>query len=76
VGGGLTGLLAARVLADHFERVSIVDRDRFPDRPTFRAGVPQSRHIHTRLMRGRQILEQLFPGLGAELATRGIACQN
>jgi hypothetical protein len=37
----------------------------------FRVGVPQSRHIHTLLMRGRQILDQLLPGLGVELADQG-----
>ena len=40
VGGSMAGLLAARVLADHFERVTIVERDGFPDGPAFRKGVP------------------------------------
>ena len=31
IGGSMAGLLAARVLSDHFERVTIVERDRFPD---------------------------------------------
>ncbi len=32
------GLLAARVLADHFERVTLVERDRFPtESPSARA---------------------------------------
>ena len=46
VGGSMAGLLAARVLADAFARVTIVDRDHVPDGPVFRKGVPQSRHLH------------------------------
>ena len=30
VGGSMAGMLAARVLAYHFERVTILERDRFP----------------------------------------------
>ena len=53
IGGSITGLVTARVLADHFARVTIVERDRFPDQPEFRKGVPQSRHLHALLERGR-----------------------
>ncbi len=52
IGGGMAGLLAARVLAEYFEQVTIVERDHFPHKPTFRAGVPQSRHLHVLLRRG------------------------
>lgn len=45
------GLLAARVLAGHFDRVTIVDRDQLPVEARFRDGVPQSRHIHDGLLR-------------------------
>src|SRR5579864_8952183 len=38
IGGGMAGLLAARVLADHFDRVTIVDRDRLPAGAQFRDG--------------------------------------
>lgn len=31
VGGGMTGLLTARVLAHHFERVTLIERDPLPD---------------------------------------------
>ena len=40
IGGSMGGLLAARVLADHYGRVTVVDRDRFPERPDHRAGAP------------------------------------
>jgi len=71
VGGSMAGLLAARVLADHFERVTVVDRDRYPKGPEFRAGVPQSRHLHALLGRGQELLEGMFPGLVAELTAAG-----
>ncbi len=71
IGGSMAGLLAARVLADSFARVTLVERDRFPDGPVFRAGVPQSRHLHILLLRGRVLLERFFPGIVAELRAAG-----
>ncbi len=71
IGGSLAGLLAARVLADHFERVTLVERDQFPMGPEPRKGLPQARHVHILLIRGQQILKELFPGLETELAAAG-----
>lgn len=71
LGGSIAGLLAARVLTEHFERVSLIERDRYPEYPTFRPGVPQAYHVHAMLLRGQQIIEELFPGIGHELLTRG-----
>jgi pimeloyl-ACP methyl ester carboxylesterase/2-polyprenyl-6-methoxyphenol hydroxylase-like FAD-dependent oxidoreductase len=71
IGGSMAGLLAARVLADHFAEVVIVDRDAFPDDAAFRKGVPQSRHLHVLLARGGQILESLLPGIRADLEAEG-----
>lgn len=67
IGGSIAGLLAARVLADYFDRITIVERDRFPEKPIPRQGVPQSYQLHALLTRGQRILEQLFPGLKDEL---------
>lgn len=71
VGGSMAGLLAARVLAEHFNKVLILDRDLFPDGPMPRKGVPQARHVHLLLVKGRRILEALFPGLPADLVAAG-----
>ncbi len=71
IGGSMAGLLTARVLTNHFERVTVVERDRFPEHPQFRPGVPQSRHVHVLLSKGKQILEQLFPGIMIDLETAG-----
>ena len=32
IGGSIAGLWTARVLADHFDRVTVIDRDHFPTR--------------------------------------------
>ncbi len=71
VGGSLAGLCAARVLADHVDRVTIVDRDHFPDQPAVRKGVPQAHHLHVLITAGQRALDELFPGLIAELHEAG-----
>jgi flavin-dependent dehydrogenase len=71
IGGSLAGLLAARVLSDHFARVTLVERDRFPDAAAYRPGVAQGRHLHVLWSRGMEIAERLFPGLEEELRTAG-----
>ncbi|MBK8022156.1 MAG: FAD-dependent monooxygenase [Chloroflexi bacterium] len=71
IGGSMAGLFAARVLADHFEQVTILDRDELTESAEFRNGVPQSRHLHQLLLRGQQIMEQLFPTLPADLKAIG-----
>lgn len=71
IGGGITGLLAARVLADYFDQVTVLERDRYPDTPAVRKGVPHSHHTHFMLIRGWRILDQLFPGLSHELVAEG-----
>jgi 2-polyprenyl-6-methoxyphenol hydroxylase-like FAD-dependent oxidoreductase len=72
IGGSLAGLLAARVLTDHFERVTVIERDRYPVGPDARKGVPQARHAHVLLGRGQQILRELFPGLAEEMESAGV----
>jgi 2-polyprenyl-6-methoxyphenol hydroxylase-like FAD-dependent oxidoreductase len=71
VGAGVTGLLAARVLADFYERVTIMERDQVPADGGARPGVPQGRHVHALLARGVEVLGELFPGLIEELVARG-----
>jgi len=71
IGASIGGLCAARVLSDVAERVTLVDRDELPVEPVARRGVPQSRHLHLLLARGRNALEELFPGLSDELIAAG-----
>ncbi len=72
VGNSFAGLLTGLVLADHADRVTIVDRDRIPDGPAPRAGAPQGRHIHVLLAAGQQAMEAMLPGLLDELAGLGV----
>ena len=72
LGASMAGLLAARVLADAYRRVTIVERDALPQSGVDRKGVPQGRHAHALLPRGAQILDELFPGLLAELVADGV----
>ena len=71
VGGSLAGMLAARVLADHFDAVTLLERDWFPETPAARTGLPQGRHPHVLLERGRRIVERFLPGLTGELVQAG-----
>ena len=72
LGASMGGLLAARVLADAYQQVTIVERDRLPESGLDRKGVPQGRHAHGLLPRGAQVLDELFPGLLAELVAGGV----
>ena len=71
LGGSMAGLLATRVLTEHFDRVTLIERDPLPDAPGHRRGVPQGRHTHALLASGLRVLESLFPGFGDSLAEAG-----
>jgi 2-polyprenyl-6-methoxyphenol hydroxylase-like FAD-dependent oxidoreductase len=71
IGASMAGLLAARALADHYDQVTLLERDTFPAPGENRKGVPQGRHTHVLLERGRKIMEAFLPGLTDELARLG-----
>jgi 2-polyprenyl-6-methoxyphenol hydroxylase-like FAD-dependent oxidoreductase len=71
MGGSIAGLLAARALSDHFDAVTIVERDRLRNAVEARKGVPQGRHVHAFLARGLQAVEQLLPGFTQAIAADG-----
>ena len=71
IGAGISGLVAARVLADHFESVLVLEAAALPSAATPRRGVAQARHQHGLLAGGAAELERLFPGLQQELASAG-----
>jgi 2-polyprenyl-6-methoxyphenol hydroxylase-like FAD-dependent oxidoreductase len=71
VGAGMGGLTAARAVADHFERVVVLERDALPERAEDRPGVPQGRHVHALLAGGQQALCDLFPGFDQDLVRMG-----
>jgi 2-polyprenyl-6-methoxyphenol hydroxylase-like FAD-dependent oxidoreductase len=71
VGGSVAGPLTARVLADHYEQVTIVERDILPRAGNPRPGFPHGRHSCALLGTGRQMLDQLFPGISEDLIAAG-----
>jgi 2-polyprenyl-6-methoxyphenol hydroxylase-like FAD-dependent oxidoreductase len=71
IGSSMAGMLAAGVLARHFARVTVIERDQLPDEPTERKGVPQARHFHGLLARGGEIIEALFPGVTTDVGEAG-----
>lgn len=71
IGASMAGLLAARVLSKHFEKVTILERDPIQNLPESRKGQPQTRHIHALLAQGLLILKDYFPGIDDELSAGG-----
>ena len=72
IGASMAGLLAARVLADSYDRVTVLDRDRLPEGVTEnRRAVPQGRHAHGLQLGGQARLEELLPGLRDEALAEG-----
>ena len=72
IGGSVAGLVTARVLADFFQEVVLIERDTLPTAgPAYSKGVPQAHHQHILLAKGRAVFEQLFPGFDAALAQTG-----
>lgn len=72
LGAGLSALLVARVLADAYRDVVLVDRDQVVGVRDYRRGVPHGRHAHGLVARGQQIFEQQFPGLTQDMIRAGV----
>lgn len=71
IGASMGGLLAARALADFYGTVTVLERDTFPLADVPRKGVPQGRHAHGLLARGRSVIESFFPGWTDEVVASG-----
>jgi 2-polyprenyl-6-methoxyphenol hydroxylase-like FAD-dependent oxidoreductase len=76
LGASMGGMLAARVLADFYRTVTVVERDVLPDDPANRKAVPQGRQPHILLARSSQVLDELFPGFLDELVDGGAPVWN
>src|SRR5437764_6797230 len=71
IGASIAGLLAGRVLSDHSEHVTIIERDRITEDLEPRKGIPQGRHVHVLLKKGAFLLSELFPDLSSTLIQSG-----
>ncbi|HYD46478.1 MAG TPA: FAD-binding protein, partial [Phenylobacterium sp.] len=68
IGSGIAGLLTARVLADRFVEVVVVERDPEGVMAGPRQGAAQGWHLHGLLASGLQAMGRLFPNFEADLA--------
>ena len=71
VGASMAGLAAAAALSPRFGRVTVVERDELPALGDGRRGVPQGAHAHLLLPAGLRALEELLPGLSADVQAAG-----
>jgi 2-polyprenyl-6-methoxyphenol hydroxylase-like FAD-dependent oxidoreductase len=71
IGGSIAGLMTARVLADHFEQVIVLERDQIADEPAIHKSIPQGNHLHALLLGGEQVLSRLYPGFTDRLQNLG-----
>ncbi|WP_206957591.1 NAD(P)/FAD-dependent oxidoreductase [Trinickia acidisoli] len=71
IGASVAGCLIAAVLARRFARVTLIEKGNFHDEHGPRQAVPQEHHVHLLLLRGKQIMEDVFPGLLDELEASG-----
>ena len=76
IGGGIAGLLTARVLAEAYDEVLVIERDGQPEKPEPRVGAPQSFHLHQVLPSGAMLMERLFPGCTDDLLALGAFCMQ
>ncbi len=72
IGASMGGLVAAAALARSFEQVTILERDALADTPQHRRGVPQSKHAHGLQPGGVRAIDELLPGVMADLMALGM----
>ena len=71
IGGSMAGLMTARVLADFFDSVTVLERDRISPQPAIHKSIPQGNHLHLLLLGGQQVLSQLYPNFTDNLQQQG-----
>lgn len=71
MGASIAGLMTARVLSMHYQKVTIVERDHVNHEPESRHGQPQTQHLHGLLPGGFQAMTNYFPDLKEALARAG-----
>jgi len=76
VGAGMSGLSAAQALVNHFEEVTVLERDDLSSGALARPGVPQGKQVHGLLGGAIKALEELFPGFARDLVQAGAVAVN
>ncbi len=70
IGGSITGMTCAQVLSKYFDSVTIIEKDDTKSLDA-RNGTPQANHIHTLLVKGKQVLAEIFPELEKNMMESG-----
>lgn len=76
IGASMGGLLSARVLSQHFDRVTLIEKDPVNDQPESRKGQPHTSHLHGLLAQGFDIMSHYFPNLKQELIENGAVVRD
>jgi 2-polyprenyl-6-methoxyphenol hydroxylase-like FAD-dependent oxidoreductase len=76
IGASLAGMFAAAAATANGAETVLLERDRLPETPEPRKGVPQGRQAHVLLHRGLLCAEELLPGLRSDLIASGAAVFN
>jgi 2-polyprenyl-6-methoxyphenol hydroxylase-like FAD-dependent oxidoreductase len=63
--------MTARVLADHFDTVTVLERDPIDPQPVLHKSIPQGNHLHGLLLGGQKVMASLYPGFLDQLDTLG-----
>ena len=71
IGASVVGLMTAKLLSHRFEKVTLIERDPFPDTPGPRKMTPQSNHYHILLRGGLLMLNELYPDFTARMLELG-----
>ncbi len=71
LGCSLSGLLTAKVLSKHYQKVTIIEKDKVNNIPESRKGQPQTQHVHALVKSGLSILEEYFPDIKKDLVASG-----
>ena len=71
IGASLAGAFAAAAASGPGRSVTVVERDHLPATPQPREGVPQGRQPHVFLHRGLLAVDELLPGVRADLRAAG-----
>ena len=71
IGSSIVGLITAKMLAQHFTKVTLLDRDEIPTDVSLRKRVPQGAHVHVLLDAGKHSIEEFYPGLFEEMIQAG-----
>ena len=73
IGASMAGRCAAAALARSGVAVTVLERDRLPERPESRRGVPQDTQAHVLLYRGLTVIEDLLSNKeGLEVGERQV----